>query len=779
MIKIILYSTLLFLLVLYLIFIQEWNYWMFLDNAWISLIREWLFSYNMNFLYSIKMGTYFGFDNSIMGFSRILWSFYLFFWQYVLYLIFFLLNFIFSYKTLYEITKNKKSAFYWGLFFTFNPVSIYFLNLTWFLFAYTSISIILFSVIKIMQTKRFLYVPLLIIWLLFLISYTRVFWLYLLLLLLLGCFYFKTIKKFLVKNKFFSISIIILILFCFLPFLFSLSYIQFSWEKEYFKWVWNFLTTNNGWFQYEASKKLAFYKNFQIEELTANNFARNFKNNPIYIIFFAFFTIFMIATNIVNYKWKHKKLSYLLITIWLWCIFIKWWANFLQQETFVNITYKYIPFIANNTNWLFIILITVLTLLIWLSLESWKQKKIIIYFIYIYIFLSTLPITSHLVLWNNESLRVLNKDLIPKDYVETFYNKENEIREPSIFYPGFKILFKWAPYPLIMYNNANYNSLLTDNLRIVNVKQKKLHDLIHSKDNKEIANSAILNLKNIFVLKNIRNAMPWEFGSYYWPHDNESKSIFFEDKFKKDERLYIKKDSENFIIYWIKWEQESDYLIYSPKDIYTKNIKNFFNESIDIISRPVIIDDTSYNWLKYIKDNTLSSINQGIRIDYKLSNVNPTKFILKISNIDSSYPFLIHLNQTFSINWELKWITKEEFLSYKCDNTNDYLFITNNRSCIIEWRSHLDSLNDYKYLSAPWVNKSNHFEWNFIGNTWLVKQDDIPNEMKWTSELYAVLIYQKQFWYILSLMISAWSFWILLILVLIQESYIFMKKNEK
>lgn len=54
-------------------------------------------------------------------------------------------------------------------------------------------------------------------------------------------------------------------------------------------------------------------------------------------------------------------------------------------------------------------------------------------------------------------------------------------------------------------------------------------------------------------------------------------------------------------------------------------------------------------------------------------------------------------------------------------------------------------MEDIRLLNKPEVNNKNHFEWNFVWNTWLVNPEDIPNEMKWEKELYAVIIYENKF----------------------------------
>ncbi len=118
----------------------------------------------------------------------------------------------------------------------------------------------------------------------------------------------------------------------------------------------------------------------------------------------------------------------------------------------------------------------------------------------------------------------------------------------------------------------------------------------------------------------------------------------------------MKDSNREFIYFKLKNYNDYEYFIYSPSSIIRKNIDTFFDAPIDITSRPVVIDDESFHKPTEIDSFEIPEENKNIRIDYKKSDKNHTKYFLKISDIDTSKPFLVQLNQTFGMSWKLKWI---------------------------------------------------------------------------------------------------------------------------
>ena len=199
---------------------------------------------------------------------------------------------------------------------------------------------------------------------------------------------------------------------------------------------------------------------------------------------------------------------------------------------------------------------------------------------------------------------------------------------------------------------------------------------------------------------------------------------------------------------------------------------------MDYKLNPILIDKESFHKTKKIDDFYIPRENKKVQISYKKSVLQPTKIYTKIQNIGSKKWFLIQLNQTFWMSWKIKWITKEEFEEKNCINNNRNFVFTNNSFC--EYKASILDLSDLKYLFRKWVKEQNHFEWNFVWNAWLVEEDDISSESKDKKELYAVIIYEKQIWYDLILLIALLTFLSLSFLSVYQEIKDFKNtKNEK
>jgi len=768
--KIIIFITAIIWVLVFFIFKD--NFWLYIDNSWIPNIKEWVGYFNFNFLSTIKQSTGFGYDYTMLGFSRLISHFNFILWDFFLYFLFFVVNFYFSYQVLRNLF-SKKSSIYGGLIFSFNPVSLLFLNLSGFIFAYSSIVIILFSIINFIKTSRLKYILLLILGWLLLISYTRILWIYFVFLCFLWLFFYRNIHNFIKKDKFRIIISLLFIFVFFIPFFFSIVAGKIFWDSAYFAWVANYAKSFDGSFLYHSSLNTPIYENFQIKELT-NNFASWFKNTYIYILFFTFFTVYWILINTVKINQNNRKIILFLISILLFCIFIKSWWLFLSKDIFLAITYKYFPFIANNTNWLFLIYIPILAFLFANIIENSKYSKITQYIVLFFVFLSTLPIFSHIIFWNNYKLETLSQSDFPIEYREEFFNK-NDYKNGAVFYPASNLAFNWSPYPISVLNNNNYSSILWDNVRLVNQKQSLLAKKI-KKLSFNYKNLTLFNTKNIFVFKNIYNPEVWYF-DYYSLNNLVDKSNLVYSSILSWTGYSIQKNNDEFLKAWL-WIN-SEYFLYSPQTIINSEIDTFFDEEIDMNSRPVIIDSESFHKPEKINSFEIPEENQNIRIDYKRSTRNPTKYFMKISDVDTRKDFLVQLNQTFGMSWKLKWIDADEYQRYSCMDHYEYFPITNNSFCYFEdW--YLDSIWDYRYLWNLQVKEKNHFEGNFVGNTWLVESDDIRSEDATKSELYAVVIYEKQFWYMLTLWISFGTLGLLILATIAQEIYLYRRrKSEK
>ena len=96
-----------------------------------------------------------------------------------------------------------------------------------------------------------------------------------------------------------------------------------------------------------------------------------------------------------------------------------------------------------------------------------------------------------------------------------------------------------------------------------------------------------------------------------------------------------------------------------------------------------------------------------------------------------------------------------------------------------------ETRNSFSFLDvaliSPFLGEgsiSNHKKGNFVGNTWMIEPDDIPSQVKQGNEIYAVIIYEKQIYYTIALIISGFTFLILSLLALLDAYKKFQKSKN-
>lgn len=767
--KYIYYIVWFILMLVFSIFIENTFWvWAYLDSWFVLFKWEWF-----NFLNSISQITYFWYDESpILGMRWIWYVFANYLPIFFVYFIYFIANYYFS----YQILKNNfgsQSAKLWALFFTINPVSLFFLNQIGFIFAYTSIVIIIYGFIEYLKHSYFRHLFIIIIWFLFLTSYTRITWIYGIFLIWLWIISYKHIYNFILENPRKTVIHAVLVILALAPFLFAVLWGHIVWDKEYFSWISNYSDSSISWWDnlYKSINSSDAIKWFSITEPT-RNYLEKYHNNMFFLIFTSLFTILIIIKSAVS-KNLNKYIFYILWVL-IWSIFLRFSGKFLSQENFVNLNYKFFPFLTNNTNWILLLYIVTIAYLIsfcFNKLDAY-EKKTWKTLIYLFIIINILPLILQ---WNNDKLWLIKTWDFSPVYQEYIFWSDNK-NEASILYPDYKIYNSQSPYFIYYHYNKNNKLTLSNNSRFITGKQAELSKAIQ-KNTDNVENNSILNVKNILIFNEVDKAEKNQF-DYYTNIDYSSKikkyndiiltNTSFKDESKyKDISYFSHKESTNY-----------EYFIYSPQSVEEIELDDFYKQEIDVTNRPVIVDSISFHKPEKLNSFELADSNKNIRIDYKKSTINPTKYFLKLSDVDTTESFLLQLNQTFGMSWKLKWGDQEEFYRYKCLEDYKYFPITNNSFCHIQ-DGYLDSVKDYRYFNNQAVKESNHFEWNFVGNTWLVEPDDIRNKDQWSSDLYAIIIYEKQFWYIMSILISIWTLWLLLLLTIIQELYFHTKKWKK
>lgn len=762
--------------------LNDW-YWGYLD-AWYE------FEPNQNYwklfylLFStLSVDTFFWYDSWILWWARFFWWLFevwlkYLFWYNLWLTLFIVLFFLWSFFSSYFILKefyNKNLSYIGWLFFTFNPISLYFISQPWFILSYFSWLLFILAIVTIIKYhKIFLWLLLLISSIFLLFSYPRILWIYFLLFILLFVLNVKNIFNFIIKNKTNTLILFLTIVITLLPLWIKLFY-SYNIEQSYFSWVWNYadIHLSFGYSLYEWIKNNSFYNWIYLSEITSN-YQHLLQSNIYYKLFLLIFILYFTFFTLLRKDIKKSKYFYLMLWLLILIILLKQLSKFTNPDIFVKIYYNYYPFIANNSNWLNVLIVVIIAFLIPYVFLNTKNNRIIIlnYSILTLFFLFlTIPF------FHNYKLSLI-KD-IPNNYYKTFYNNIYWIPESSFFLPWLWLYMNWSNYPInqIWWLNM-YKWLFTNNSRLVNQKQADLNNIVNNlKEKNNIENSSLFNLKNIFVFKDIRNASEWQF-DFFQVKDYVWESKMYYEKFKNHKNLYTKQDNENFSQFWLKDDNKYEYKIYSPVKIISSEIDTFFENKIDIKTKPLLVDSKSFQKIENIENFQIPKENQNIQISVKESVLNPTKYYIKLSNLDTSKPFLLQMNQTFGMSWKIKWVDKSYFDEKNCIDEYKNYSITQNSIC--QYKTKLLELEDIRLLNKPEVNNKNHFEWNFVWNTWLVNPEDIPNEMKWEKELYAVIIYEKQIYYSYSLVISWLIFLTLILLTIIQESReIIRSKRDK
>lgn len=764
-----------FICILFLVLFFVDGVRLYVDNGWFPLTEVRMYDLIFSFLEPLRQWTYFWYDEYTLQSSRFLWNFLFFWWEIFLFALFFLINFVVSFKIL-RLFFTKTASYFWAFLYTFNPISFLFLNLSGFIFAYTSLPLVIFSFYQLLKTKRIFFLLLLVCSLYFFISYTRITGLYFVLFGFLILFYIKNIFTFLKQNILYSFFVVLFLWICFAPFVFSLFYPYLDWQIEYFSWLWNYATSSLSWADgfYEHVKSVPFYEALSLKEIT-DNFWKDFYNSFVFVFYSFCLIVGTLLSTLFLKNIQYRSLYYFIVSLFLLFIFFLVWAKFLNLDLFVTISYDFFPFIANNTKWLYVILLPFFVFIVVVLLDNIKLtsiKKIYQFILIVYFILIFYPL---ILSFNQGKLKIMSPSDFPEDYYSTFHSDKIE-KNPSLFFPSHNLYFNWSPYPLSLLNNNWYVSLFSDNSRLVNEKQAFLINSLILLDNKTFLSKAFLfNLKNIFVFRNVKNPREGQF-DFYPVKDYQQDAIDYFYFLKNNDIFYLKKNVREFFQFGIKNDHRYEYFLYSPRRILNYSVQDFFStwSVFNLFDKPVNIDPDSFHKPSFIKDIVVPEENQNIALRYKKSVLQPTKIYLKIGNVDLSKPFLLQLNQTFGMSWKLKWISKEEFEEKECLDPYQAFEITQNKFC--NYKPQILDIADTKYLNREWVPQNQHFEWNFVWNAWFILPENIPEDRQNEKELYVVILYEKQIWYNWVLILSWLTFFLVSLFAFIQ---FFNKSNEK
>ena len=786
------YSHMIFLLIFSLMmsgFLLDPGIWLLQDNSYLAKTPMEVSRHMYGLFSSLWISDYFsplfGFDALSLGVSRWGWySIYLWLsyyfgcdigqWTYIF--LFFLLGGYITYLFLLIVSweekteKTKIMAMLLSIAFMTTGYTLFNIQLGWFIYCIFWFQLFYLSMHSVVHENQKRYISYLwvivSIWLMF--SYFRLFLLYLPVAFVI---FIYSIKKLSTK------TITVVVISCFfatLPVSFALIS-KLLWSETVGSTSWyadEWYNLHLGW-SYGYHSTMPFFHALQGTMNTVAPFTiSSWSISTLNIFFILVLLGWVILTYIKKNTTKQRNLFIgLLIII---CIINIW--HFTTKESFWLITYKYLPMLANCVEIIKIYSLLLFYALILIASITWKKYTTIIVLL-----IGWLIITNSIPFWtyNKKQFVISNA---PEIYQNHFFDTSISPKEASKIYPNsgtpisdsYWLVFDWTPFPLEPFTGKKYTPMTTKNSRLVDQK----HILLQRKldQDKAYTNIRILNLKNVFVFKNLRNPDQWEF-NYFLNKNYIEESLLYSSQLRKNSWLNLINDNSEFTQFRLRNADQYEYMLYAPGQVVHYDMDEFFSwAALDIRRKPINISPMSSNKNEIKNKITIPESNKNIFIEYKYSDREPTKIYVKMTNFDAKNQFLLQYNQTFSTNWKVKWIIKEDFESKWCITTYSEYPITQNKAC--QYEPTPLSIWDTKYLFSPQVSWGHHFEWNFIGNSWMIPPEDIPENMRWQKELYAVIIYEKQIWYSYTLLLSGLTFLILLLATIVQESKSYLSKRK-
>lgn len=754
--------------------------WTYLDLEWTPIFpSQSKYLADLNFLAFHNSSAY-GVDSLQAVWPKILHIFGIaYLWQFLFYWLFFSVTYLSTYFLL-RCFLDIRSAFFGALFFAVNPVSVFFMQENAFIFWYTGLSMIVLGIFLFYKYNHiFLGIFFLALWYNFSFTYPRIAIIHTLILIILWVLYWKKFTvSYLFQRK--TIHIFIVIFLTLLPTLYGYLSLYIHGETQYFQGMLNYLDTtiDTVWHEIYTNIKNEWFTRYLFPRELFSNFAHGFWDKPWIHIFEQFFYSILVFWGFYHlFFLKNKKREIITVTLVfiLFAIFLRKSAIFVDEHTFQILTYKVFPFLANTIDWHLLILIPFLGLYIGLILQHIKNIYLFSFFgflICIYAGLSFIPFIDR----SNVKMQKIEKSSVPSDYKDYFFSGAIN-QQSTVFLPTQKLwqtlYFPWAPVPVNLFNNTRFRVAFSDNIRINWPIQSQLYANLVANIDTAYMNYQIFNIKNIILFKDVKN-LNWQKFDWFEDKDYQSNIKYLSQKLSKSKNLAIQKVSNNFEHFVPKNNWEYDFFLYNPSIFQWTSVDALTKSGVvDLKSTPLLVNTGAF---QIPLSQVISFSGAKTNFFYKKSTINPTKIYLKISRESINKPFLLQLNQAFWLTWKIKWVDHDYFDSKNCITSIKSFPLTHNASC--EYDSNLIEINNTMLLQKDEVPALQHFEWNFIGNAWIIRPEDIPENMRWQKELYAVIIYEKQIWYSYTLLLSGLTFLILLVATVVQETKYYLSKRK-
>lgn len=700
--------------------------WFYKDaSGWAKNIDE---SYNIfrDTFYIYSNLYYHGFDKGFLGYLSIFlnttsYLLAMVFGNEIMQIVLIISGYIVIFYSFYFFSRlfiaDKENRFLISLFYAFNPL-VYGLQGATILYATSPLFIYTFY--KFYQQKNnlnYIYLLINILSLFLLFSYVRLFQAFFIPILFYS-FYFIISKKIFISSRKLILHLGLFVL-VFLPILYSLIFQIAEKSNTAFHYGEFFKSYNHN-----ASIFLA-YSPFQ-------SISFEFYKDNIWLITSSIFFVIFLFILIYN----KKKTYFIILNLLIILISISLYAlpSLFGSDLYSKLLIIF-PFITNGAIWALYSGSLAFTLIIGILL-----KHNLVYlrlFVYIFIGLSLIPFINY----GDKQFKKVRFEEIPISYRNYFIDNYVNFPEATFYFPAMcwrALYMDTLEIPTICLNHGyGFRPINLDNPRLLTGEDYYLSSFL--KNNFDIYNLRVThNLKNIIVAKDLM--------------EKNNTQLNPDDKRLAELKL---SSNEQFNHFYFPDKDKYDFFIYAPKRVINKEkIEDINDNSLEIDQLPVAI----------VGGRLFAGDYQAVNLEYKADKYNPTKYYLKINNIDNKKPFLVQMNQSYNKNWKFYWINEDQYNSIKCTNINKYL-LTNNQKCA--YTDSVVNFNDLFILKNPRVEDAAHFRGNFIGNGWLINPDSIPQSEKSSKELYAIIFYEKQAGYSFAIIISLTTIIILILCFLL------------
>ena len=433
------------------------------------------------------------------------------------------------------------------------------------------------------------------------------------------------------------------------------------------------------------------------------------------------------------------------------CLFLFGIALFGLGDLFGSTLYKSLilifPFVINGQFWALYVVFFPFVVLLGIILQY--RIRVLFAFSAVFVILATAPLLNVA----SFSLQKYKLKDIPAPYQEYFINSYLGIPESTYYSvnPCWRARYmNDANVPTACINwGLHYSSMVFGDPRLASGETYALSHILS--DSTNLNNLRVThNLKNVIVPTDIvEKRGPGQLTNF----DDIKQVGIITNQLNANKELSVSENG-NFNHYSFNNKNLYDFFLYIPKTIITSDsLQSVMNSNIKLKDRPVILSSQrTHDYQAQV----------GIHLSYKISPLDPTEYYVKLSGVGTD-PFILALNQTYSPDWKIVWIDKSAYDKVSC-SAYIYFSLTNNSRC--QFSNRFFNISDLGLIGKKEVNDQDHLQSNFLNNAWLINPKGLKSVDR---NLYAVVIFTKQIYYNVSIIVAVATLGVLIALTLYQE----------